>query len=421
MPARPALLRRLLPVMLALLVGSTRADEAGGGASRGFFGIWDPRTSPFIPIPEVGTDPNSGTTVGLIPTFLITDADRKIREMIAPDLAYNPNAGFGAHFRTFAYPSADTQWYLVAGAKERIDRELDAVYTDGITRQSAWSWSARLRYDRNGSQRFYGLGNDTSEHADTNHTKDATYIEAKIGYNFTPHWQLAIDLRPRFIEIQRGLLDDEPDTAKVFRGLPGMRRAHEFLTRTMLSYDTRDSVSLPRQGSQLLIFAGLADRRFLSSTSYSLVGFEFQHYRPFGDRLTLAVHAMARYMPGADEVPFWALGSLGGDRSLTGERAPLRGYGDDRFIDRHMVGGTLELRDPVFGLDLFATHITLEIAPFVDLGRVFRQIDANPFDHVHYAGGIGFRGIAAPYVVGYVDIGYGSEGTAVFSGINYPF
>jgi hypothetical protein len=24
-------------------------------------------------------------------------------------------------------------------------------------------------------------------------------------------------------------------------------------------------------------------------------------------------------------------------------------------------------------------------------------------------------------VVGYVDIGYGSEGVAVFSGVNYPF
>jgi hypothetical protein len=36
-------------------------------------------------------------------------------------------------------------------------------------------------------------------------------------------------------------------------------------------------------------------------------------------------------------------------------------------------------------------------------------------------GGIGFRGVARPFVVGYVDIGYGSEGVAVFTGLNYPF
>jgi hypothetical protein len=35
--------------------------------------------------------------------------------------------------------------------------------------------------------------------------------------------------------------------------------------------------------------------------------------------------------------------------------------------------------------------------------------------------GLGFRGIARPFVVGYVDIGYGSEGIAAFTGLNYPF
>jgi hypothetical protein len=31
------------------------------------------------------------------------------------------------------------------------------------------------------------------------------------------------------------------------------------------------------------------------------------------------------------------------------------------------------------------------------------------------------RAVAKPFIVGYVDIGYGGEGIAVFSGINYPF
>jgi hypothetical protein len=35
--------------------------------------------------------------------------------------------------------------------------------------------------------------------------------------------------------------------------------------------------------------------------------------------------------------------------------------------------------------------------------------------------GVGFRGIAPPSVVGYVDIGKGHEGLAVFTGIGYPF
>jgi hypothetical protein len=61
------------------------------------------------------------------------------------------------------------------------------------------------------------------------------------------------------------------------------------------------------------------------------------------------------------------------------------------------------------------------MAPFVDAGRVFHNLDDNPLDRLHVAGGIGLRAIAEPFIVGYVDIGYGSEGTAIFSGVDYPF
>ncbi len=45
----------------------------------------------------------------------------------------------------------------------------------------------------------------------------------------------------------------------------------------------------------------------------------------------------------------------------------------------------------------------------------------DPVTDLHPVGGVGFRAIAEPFVVGYVDIGWGGEGAAVFSGINYPF
>jgi hypothetical protein len=52
---------------------------------------------------------------------------------------------------------------------------------------------------------------------------------------------------------------------------------------------------------------------------------------------------------------------------------------------------------------------------------VFHNAGTVPLDDLHKVIGMGFRGIAAPFVVGYVDIGYGSEGAAVFTGLNYPF
>jgi hypothetical protein len=75
----------------------------------------------------------------------------------------------------------------------------------------------------------------------------------------------------------------------------------------------------------------------------------------------------------------------------------------------------------VFTFDAVTTKLDIEIAPFVDLGNVFGKTGTVPVDELHQVYGIGFRGIARPFVVGYVDIGHGSEGLAVFTGLNYPF
>ncbi len=68
-----------------------------------------------------------------------------------------------------------------------------------------------------------------------------------------------------------------------------------------------------------------------------------------------------------------------------------------------------------------STSVEIELAPFIDVGRVFDRTSTIPFEQLHKVYGMGFRGIARPFVVGYVDIGYGSEGAAVFTGLNYPF
>jgi hypothetical protein len=170
-----------------------------------------------------------------------------------------------------------------------------------------------------------------------------------------------------------------------------------------------------------VLFAGVADEGFLSSVSYAYFGIDARHYAPLTDRITLATHAALRYLPVGKSAPFWALGRLGGDRSVLGDRQALRGYGDDRFIDNNVFAANIELRSRVLGMQLFSTQVSFEVAPFVDVGRVFQRMGDNPLEQLHWVGGVGVRGIAKPHVVGYVDAGYGEEGIAVFSGIDYPF
>jgi hypothetical protein len=126
-------------------------------------------------------------------------------------------------------------------------------------------------------------------------------------------------------------------------------------------------------------------------------------------------------MPGGTQVPFWAQSRLGGDRSIVGEQQQLRGFGEGRFVDRNLFSGTLELRARAFDLNLFSQAVSFEVAPFFDTGSVFHSLGDFPLSHLHPAGGIGFRAIARPFIVGYVDVGYGPEGAAIFSGVKYPF
>jgi hemolysin activation/secretion protein len=127
------------------------------------------------------------------------------------------------------------------------------------------------------------------------------------------------------------------------------------------------------------------------------------------------------YEPAGNEMPFWAQARLGGDQSILTDQQPLRGFGTGRYIDNNLVVANIEMRNRVYDANLFGTHGTLEIAPFAEAGRVANQLGYNPVSELHPVGGVGFRGIAEPFVVGFVDVGYGGQGAAIFSGINYPF
>lgn len=410
----------LLALLLASSVGW--AETTSFSSWRTLVGHLDPRTWPFIPIPEVGTDPNGGTTVGLLPVFLFVDEHQHVSRIVNGDLTHNSTLGVGGSLQILSYPSDDTYWSATAGATEHIARTVDVFYSTGLTRDRWWSFEGRLLFDRDPTKRFFGVGNQSRAGNETNYTLEQEAVTARVGLNVTRQLQLALDLRPRLVDIQPGAFDSLPFIGSRFSRLAGLRRgSNEWLTRLLLSYDTRNSLNVPTRGTFLSVWGGITDKQFLSSVSYSLFGIEARHYLPLSHRITLASHLAARYMPVGRQPPFWALSQLGGDRSEVGYRQPLRGFGAGRFIDRHLFAANAELRTRVLERDLFGTHALLEIAPFIDLGRVFHRMDENPLSGLHPVGGVGFRGIAEPFVVGYVDMGYGSEGIAFFSGVNYPF
>jgi outer membrane protein assembly factor BamA len=188
-----------------------------------------------------------------------------------------------------------------------------------------------------------------------------------------------------------------------------------------VTYDSRDDVTVPTQGKYVQAYGGIAGRRGVSDDSlFSEAGVDARGYWTYGEG-TWAGHFGLRYMPSTRRTPFWALSSLGGDTFALGESEPLRGFGTGRFYDRESVIFNLEYRRQLLAVDVNGTHIDVQLTPFVDAGRVFHNPSDFPLEHLHPVAGLGFRAIARPSVVGYVDFGVGTEGLAVFTGINYPF
>ena len=305
--------------------------------------------------------------------------------------------------------------------QQRVEREFDGRFASGEMRTRELSWSIEAIYDRSGTPRFFGVGNDSLNANQTSYLDNQARLDLEVGHNFSPTLQLAYLARARYVDVLPGVLPAVPSITTVFPGQPGVGAEHELQQRLILTYDTRDSPVSPREGMRVLVYAGAVTRALASSVSYDYVGAEARGYQPLGRDVTLAWHAALRYMPSAKDAPFWALGSLGGDLSVPGESEPLRSDGTDRYLDRNLSAAGAELRTRVATFDAFGTEVGLELAPFVDLGKVFADPGASPLSHLHNAAGLGVRGIARPHVVGYVDIGYGQGRGAVFSGINYPF
>ncbi|MBS0365698.1 MAG: BamA/TamA family outer membrane protein [Proteobacteria bacterium] len=372
-------------------------------------------------VPEIDVDPHSGVTLGLIPVALRTNSRGDIDRIIAPDVIHSQYFGWGSRMRVFGYPSTDRQWSIVGGAKQRVEREFDARFIDGQTRRDAWSWSVEAIYDRSGVPRFFGIGNESSRHNETTYVADQSRLDLAVGYNFSPVLQLAWQLRVHYFDVLPGVLKGLPGIAALFPQLPGLGMKHVLQPGLALTVDTRDSPVIPHSGARYIAYGGVVSRALGSSASYSYLGMELRQYWPLSETLTLAWHAAVRYMPEASDAPFWALSSLGGDRSVTGEREPLRAYGEDRYIDRNLYAAGAELRAVAGNFRLMGTHVSLEVAPFVDAGKVFGTSGGNPLTKLHHSVGLGIRAVASPSVVGYVDFGFSGGRSAVFSGIDYPF
>ena len=409
-PSRGRALAELIALALAVVVGSlstARADYS------------------FVPVPEFITDPNEGNTYGLMGVFMFLDENSEIKYMLAPDIRYNSTKGVFPVFRLFGYPTDTRRYQIVIGQSTTKDNNYEAEYYDRGLLEGKAFLRAHAGYENDSTERFFGFGNNSEESNEANYTSRRIEAWVQPGYWVVPKIYLSYKMRITRFSVSRGQVSGfpfltaprllrNPETNTVDRGRePG----HYFSHRLEVGYDTRDSIDLPTQGALSRVYVDVADRTLGSSTSYTKFGLDARGYMPLrGEKKNpiLALRAGLDYVTGPSDTPFWERTSIGGRQSL-------RGYNGDRFIGFNGTIASAELRTNVYQRRLFGVKAELELAPFVDAGQVFKDVRTNPIGDLHWDYGLGFRGIVRPQIVAFVDVGQGSEGLKVITGIDYPF
>jgi outer membrane protein assembly factor BamA len=346
---------------------------------------------------------------------MFKDADGRVRSILAPSVTYNEIRGVTGTFRYFHYPTVSERLELVASYSEKIDRELDLHYRNRDVFGGRFHADIQLLHERVSSVRFFGIGPESEAEDESNMTLATTGGYLIFGVNISKTMRLSLGETLQRFDVSRGGVPGLPFTGDLFPDLPGVDGALIHAQRVALIHDSRDSLTTPTQGLYVSVFAEASTTLLGSDADYLKGGMEGIYLRPYWDRrVILVLRGLYEGISGDSNTPFEVLPTLGGVDTL-------RGFGENRFYGDGRLLFNFEVRAKVLRMRIFGVDAEFEIAPFVDVGKVFnswQQFLDTPFE---VNPGIGFRGLAPPSVVGHIEFAYSREGPAIYVGLDYPF
>jgi hypothetical protein len=429
---------RILAVVLLFLVAKARAQSTTGSGEiipphdlpPSVQASTTPETPPylrwmleprehgiFVRLPIVDTDPNRGTTFGVLPILVLQDPQTdRITQIHAPSLTYNQYFGVEPTYRYYYYPTEQSS-LAMRGSLGKYEDEAMTEYADRHAFGTPYDLFLRFQYNADAGPRFYGLGPDSAKDDQVNYKQQ--YWQYKWGVG-TPladgsSWRAHIGERYESSRILNGPLPNLPGMSTEFPAEYSDRYQQTNETRATLDYDTRDSLMTTTKGVLLQTYVEASVKGFVSEYDYERYGLDTRWFHPWTSdpSKVFAVQYQYEQIIGPTP-PFWLLPALGGKYSL-------RAYGDGRFVDRGSTSLNVEQRFTVLDEKMAGVTTEFQIAPFAGVGTVFDSPESAQAAYLRPVVGTAFRAVAKPQVVGSVDVGYGQEGAAVFMDINYSF
>lgn len=342
-----------------------------------------------------------------------------------------PGAGLTAGVTVAPFPGGEP-WLLTAGAAVSWRRywgaEMEAGWQNG--RIGARTFA---RYLHMPQEDFYGLGPELTLDDGADYRLDEAIMGG--GLTFRPHESLLLFGQAAWMRerIGAGTDDGRPnlggdDLAGTFADVPGQNADVDYLvTGGAAALDRRglsgEQVAFARSfaldgrrlrslslGPEAGYFVGASytryqDLRSDGSFGFHLVEAEAEQFVPIRSRyqvLAFREYAAFTWAPGAEEVPFYMMPALGGERSI-------RGYDALALRAENALLVNAEYRWQIF--------TRLDMALFIDAGYTYRndeQLREISWSKLAKGYGVGFRYRVGERVRGSLDIGFSERGVRFY-------
>jgi outer membrane protein assembly factor BamA len=310
-----------------------------------------------------------------------TLAQKRSGWLFFPILFYSPEtktgfgAGAGYFFRepgsaTASRPSTIMTNFMYTQKKQVI---LDLL-TDIYWKDEAYHLTGSFGYLKF-PDKFYGIGNDTSEDNEEDYTPKNT--AALISLLGRVRSGLYVGLQYQFYDSKIQELEEGGLLAS--KDIPGSEGGTATGAGILTTWDTRNNIYYPSTGTFCQLTATLFSDDLGGDYDFKVYNLDFRQYFAVFSSHVLALQAYGRSMNGYP--PFQLLSLLGGD-------SMMRGYYEGRYRNHDMIIFQMEHRMPVwwkFGL-----------VGFVGFGDVAGKMSTFQLKDFKTSLGIGIRYLFVP-------------------------
>ena len=367
-----------------------------------------------IPLPAFSYAKNESYWAGALAPILRANDKDELEDVFAPLYLHNKfiNETFSLNY--YGYRNETIQYRAIAAYATKVERHVELSFKDTGAAGGRYILAAEGNWFKNAFTRFFGVGNRAADEKESTYTSREANIRLSAGINLNEDFSLLWTERYRNVRVDNGIIPTLPQTKLLFPGIEGLAGAQIFAHRLTALYDTRDHLLTPVKGTYVSLYGEMGHNLIHDETDRWLrLSLDARYLMPHASGRMVFVARFLMDKLFSEGVPFYERPTLGGENTL-------RGFGLNRFTGDNLFLINLEERIRILSKRVFDNPIELELAPFLDVGRVNRDFAAR-LTNTQVNPGAGIRVISRPNVVGRLDIANGKDGGTVFVGLDYPF